>query len=277
VVANEVKSLANQTARATDEISGQISAVQQQTGQAVEAIRNIAATIAEMDEVSGAIAAAVEEQGAATQEITRNIQKTHTGTAEVAENVKGVSQGVQTATDAAKNVLKSARHLNQEAESLRGVADKFMIQLQTAGATLEWGPAWLTGNSVIDADHKMLVQYVNDLNRAMLEGHGHDVAADTLNKLVQYTRDHFAREEVIWQQGGLESLAEHNKTHVNLVTQVTAFQKDFLAGKAALTGDLMTFLRNWLIGHVFKTDKAGVAEINARKREAASTALRRAA
>ena len=270
VVANEVKNLANQTAKATDEISAQVSAVQQQTLQSVTAIGSIAATIQEMDQVSSAIAAAVEQQGAATQEITRNIQKAHAGTAEVAENVKGLSQGAESSSASAKNVLESARSLNHEAEALRGVADKFMIQLQTAGATLEWGPAWLTGHDVIDADHKMLVQYVNDLNRAMIDGKGHDIAADILSKLVNYTRDHFAREEIIWQQGGLESLPEHNKTHSKLVSQVTAFQKDFLAGKAALTGDLMTFLRQWLIGHVFKTDKAGVAEIAARARAAKS-------
>jgi methyl-accepting chemotaxis protein len=270
VVANEVKNLANQTAKATDEISAQVAAVQQQTQQGVTAIGSIAATIQEMDQVSGAIAAAVEQQGAATQEITRNIQTAHTGTAGVAENIKGVNSGTTTNARSAKNVLDSARNLNHEAEMLRAVADKFMIQLQTAGATLEWGPAWLTGNSVIDADHKMLVQYVNDLNRAMLEGHGQEAAADVLGKLVQYTRDHFGREEIIWNEGGLESLGQHRKTHTDLMATVEGLQRDFLAGKAALTGDLMTFLRSWLINHVFKTDKAGVAEIAARERAAKS-------
>jgi hemerythrin-like metal-binding protein len=264
VVANEVKNLANQTAKATDEISSQIAAVQQQTAQSVTAIGTIVTTIQEIDQVSGAIAAAVEQQGAATQEITRNIQKAHTGTAEVAENVKGVSKGAESSSRSAKTLLASAQGLNSEAESLRAEADKFMIQLQTSGASLEWGPAWLTGHAVIDADHKMLVQYVNELNRAMLDGKGNDVAAKILKNLVDYTRDHFAREEVIWNQGGLESLAAHHTKHVDLVAKVEGFQRDFVSGKAALTGDLMSFLRTWLINHVFMTDKAGVAEITAR-------------
>ena len=261
VVANEVKHLANQTGKATEEIGAQIASVQQQTEQAVQAISGIAATIREMDAVSGAIANAVEEQGAATQEITRNIQEAHSGTAEVARNVVEVSNGARQASGAAQAVFDASRDLSREAESMRAVADDFLIRLQSGGATLEWGPAWLTGNAVIDADHKMLVQYVNELSHAMHAGEGRNVAADILAKLVQYTRDHFAREEVIWRDGGLSSLAQHQKTHADLVGKVEAFQAEFLAGKATLTADLMSFLREWLINHVFKTDKAGVKEI----------------
>jgi methyl-accepting chemotaxis protein len=264
VVANEVKNLANQTAKATDEISAQIASVQQQTMQGVTAIGAIATTIQQMDEVSGAIAAAVEQQGAATQEITRNIQTAQTGTAEVAENVRGVSLDTENSSVAARKLLASAERMNHEAESLRAEADKFMIALQTAGASLEWGPAWFTGNETIDTDHEVLVRYVNELNRAMLDGKGNDIAAEILKKLVEYTRFHFSREEVIWQQGGLASIVEHQKKHVDLVAKVEAFQRDLAQGKATLTGDLMSFLRQWLINHVFRTDKAGVAEIMAK-------------
>jgi len=264
VVANEVKHLANQTGKATEEIGAQIASVQQQTEQAVRAINGIAATIREMDEVSGAIANAVEEQGLATQEITRNIQEAHTGTAEVARNVVEVSNGARESSHAAEAVFHASRELSREAEAMRAVADDFLIRLQSGGATLEWGAAWLTGHPVIDADHKMLVQYVNDLSHAMHAGEGRSVAADILAKLVQYTRDHFAREEVIWKEGGLATLPQHLQTHTSLVSKVEAFQSEFLAGKATLTADLMSFLREWLINHVFKTDKAGVKEIQSR-------------
>jgi len=262
VVATEVKNLANQTARATDEISEQISSVQQQTMQAVDAIRNISSTIAQMDEVSSAIAAAVEEQGAATGEITRNIQQAHAGTVEVAQNISGVSGGAAESSGAARELLESARELNAEAEAMRAVADNFLVRLQAGGASLEWGKAWLTGNAEIDADHKMLVQYVNELNQAMMQGMGRNIAADILDKLVNYTRDHFGREEAIWRRGGLKSLAEHETAHRNLVSKVEEFQRQFAAGKASLTADLMSFLREWLVDHVFKTDKAGVVAIN---------------
>ena len=264
VVANEVKHLANQTAKATDEISEQIKAVQDQTARACSAISDIASIIQQMDEASTAISAAVEEQGAATQEITRNIQTAHGRTVEVSRSIGAVSNGAKETSSAAQSVFGSAHDLARQAESMRAIADGFLVRLQSGGATLEWGPAWLTGNTVIDADHKMLVQYVRDLNQAMLDGKGRDLMADILGKLVQYTRDHFAREEIIWSKGGLKSLLEHQKKHHDLVTKIEQFKRDFTAGKATLTTEIMSFLREWLIDHVFKTDKAGVQEINAR-------------
>jgi hemerythrin-like metal-binding protein len=97
----------------------------------------------------------------------------------------------------------------------------------------------------------------------MLEGKGRDVMGNILGKLVQYTRDHFAREEIIWNKGGLKSLPEHQKKHADLVVKIEQFQRAFGGGKATLSADMMTFLREWLIHHVFKTDKAGVREISA--------------
>jgi methyl-accepting chemotaxis protein len=129
VVANEVKNLANQTGRATDEIVGQITTVQQQTAQAVEAISGIAETIREMDVVSEAIAAAVEEQGAATQEITRNIQEAHAGTAEVARNIVDVREGARETNLSAQSVFSSARHLSEQASNLRSIVDVFTHKL----------------------------------------------------------------------------------------------------------------------------------------------------
>jgi methyl-accepting chemotaxis protein len=183
---------------------------------------------------------------------------------EVARNVVGVNNGARESNVTAQSVFSAARDLSRQAESMRAVADDFLISLQSGGATLDWGPAWLTGHAVIDADHKMLVQYVNDLSHAMHAGDGRTVVADILGKLVQYTRDHFAREAIIWRDGGLASLPKHLETHADLVAKVEAFQRDFIAGKATLTADLMSFLREWLINHVFKTDKAGVKEITGR-------------
>ena len=229
--------------------------------QAVEAISDIASIVREMDQVSGVIAATVEQQGFATQEITRNIHEAHSSTVEVAHNIAGVSDDATEGNKAAEEVLSAAYRLGREAESLSAVADDFLIGLQSEGASLEWGPNWVSGHAEVDADHKMLVQYVNELNQAMLKGVGQDVAAGILNKLVQYTVDHFAREEAIWTQGGLKSLAEHKRIHADLVAKVGKFQQEFLAGKATLTAELMSFLREWLINHVFETDKAGVKEI----------------
>ena len=261
VVAGEVKSLANQTAKATEEISAQIGSVQQRTNQAVTAIRSIAGTIDQMNQISGSIAESVEQQESATREISRNIQLAHTATANVAHTISKVNEDASENRAAAVNVLQASETLTTRAENLKAVVDGFLLSLVQGGTTLQWGPSWFTGHNKIDADHKMLVQYVNDLNQAMLSGHGKDALRSIIGKLVDYTKDHFAREEKIWQEGGLTSLTEHRKIHSDLVEQVTKFQRDFDRGDISVTTEIMSFLREWLTEHIFKTDKAGVKEI----------------
>jgi methyl-accepting chemotaxis protein len=132
VVASEVKSLASQTAKATDEIRTQISSMQQVTTSAVSAIRNIGQTIAEINDVTTAIAAAVEEQGTATREIARNIQHAAGGTSQVSSNITGVSAASTEAGAAASQVLNASAALRREAEGLRSDIDAFLSNIRAA-------------------------------------------------------------------------------------------------------------------------------------------------
>lgn len=132
VVASEVKSLANQTAKATDEIRQQIVSMQTVTETAVSAIRNISGTIAEINEVTTAIAAAVEEQGAATREIARNIQHAASGTSEVSTNIVGVSSASAQAGTTASEVLAASGALRREADVLREEIDAFLQNIRAA-------------------------------------------------------------------------------------------------------------------------------------------------
>ncbi len=132
VVASEVKSLANQTAKATDEIASQIGAIQSATNDAVAAIKGIGEKIGEMDEVSTQIASAIEEQGAATGEISRNSQEAATGTQEVSSNVAGVTQAAAETGSAASQVLGAAGDLSKHAETLRAEVDKFLAEVRAA-------------------------------------------------------------------------------------------------------------------------------------------------
>jgi methyl-accepting chemotaxis protein len=132
VVASEVKSLANQTAKATDEIRSQIANMQQVTTSAVGAIRNISTTISEINEVTTAIAAAVEQQGAATREIARNIQHAAGGTSEVSSNIVGVSTASTEAGSAATEVLSASGALRREADVLRSEIDAFLTNIRAA-------------------------------------------------------------------------------------------------------------------------------------------------
>jgi methyl-accepting chemotaxis protein len=132
VVASEVKSLANQTAQATDEIRSQIASMQMVTTSAVGAIRNITTTISEINEVTTAIAAAVEEQGAATREIARNIQHAAGGTSEVSSNIVGVSTASAEAGSAASEVLSASSALRHETGVLRSEIDAFLSNIRAA-------------------------------------------------------------------------------------------------------------------------------------------------
>ena len=132
VVASEVKSLANQTAKATEEIRAQIGDIQGATGQTVEAIRGIAATIRQMSEIATAIASAVEEQGAATREIASNVHQAAQGTSEIATNIEGVSRAASDTGAAAAQVLRAAGELSQQSETLRRDVDEFLATVRAA-------------------------------------------------------------------------------------------------------------------------------------------------
>jgi methyl-accepting chemotaxis protein len=132
VVASEVKSLANQTAKATDEIRSQIANMQQVTSSAVGAIRNIGHTIGEINEVTTAISAAVNEQGIATREIARNIKDAVGGTSQVSSNIAGVSAASAAAGAAAGKVLSASGALRHEADVLRDEIHEFLASIRAA-------------------------------------------------------------------------------------------------------------------------------------------------
>ena len=132
VVASEVKSLANQTARATEEIGSQIAQIQAATKEAVDAICAITGTIEQVSSISMSIAAAVEQQGAATAEIARNVQQTARSAQEMTATIGGVSQAATETGTAAEQVLSAAAGLSQQAEQLNIEMGSFIGSVRAA-------------------------------------------------------------------------------------------------------------------------------------------------
>ncbi|MBR0931687.1 MCP four helix bundle domain-containing protein [Bradyrhizobium diazoefficiens] len=132
VVASEVKALAEQTAKATGEISQQISGIQSATQDSVNAIKMIGSTIKSLSEISSTIAAAVEEQGAATQEIARNVQQAAQGTHEVSSNITDVQRGATETGSASSQVLNAAQALSSDSERLRTEVGRFLDGVRAA-------------------------------------------------------------------------------------------------------------------------------------------------
>jgi methyl-accepting chemotaxis protein len=132
VVASEVKELASQTAKATEEIAGQVTAIQSATGNCVTAIGGISDTIREISGIAATIAAAVEEQDSATREIARSVQDAATGTSEVSVNVAGASQAADQSRLLADNVMVASGELGQHADALFKSVDSFLAGLRDA-------------------------------------------------------------------------------------------------------------------------------------------------
>ena len=132
VVASEVKALAEQTAKATGEISQQITGIQSATEDSVGAIKSIGDTITRMSEIASAIASAVEEQGAATREISRNVQQAARGTQQVSASIVDVQRGASQTGSASSTVLASAKSLSGESSRLKVEVGKFLDAIRAA-------------------------------------------------------------------------------------------------------------------------------------------------
>jgi methyl-accepting chemotaxis protein len=132
VVAGEVKSLAEQTSRATDDIRSQITAIQTTSEQAVGAISGITVTIEEINEIAASIAAAVVEQDAATREIARNVQEAARGTGEISRSIQSVKLGSSESSTAAGEVFDASEELTRQSESMRRFVETFIGAIKAA-------------------------------------------------------------------------------------------------------------------------------------------------
>ncbi|VAX31914.1 Methyl-accepting chemotaxis sensor/transducer protein [hydrothermal vent metagenome] len=134
VVANEVKELANQTAKATEDISEKIQTIQSDTKDSVEAIAEIAEVINNINDISNTIAGAVEEQTATTNEISRNVGDAATGTTEIADNIAGVAEAAKQTTQAANDSQTAATELSKMASDLQGIVSQFTLKESSRAA-----------------------------------------------------------------------------------------------------------------------------------------------
>ncbi len=132
VVAGEVKTLANQTAKATEEIGRQIRSVQGETGTAVSAIEGIARRIAELSDIAQSVAAAVEQQNAATREIARNVQQAAQGAGNVTDNIQGVARAAEQTGRAAEEVLTAAGQLFAQTDGMKQLVESFLGRVRAA-------------------------------------------------------------------------------------------------------------------------------------------------
>lgn len=118
-----------------------------------------------------------------------------------------------------------------------------------------WDDKYSVGVKEIDAQHKKLVDLVNELHEAMKQGKGKEMLSKVLDSLINYTASHFATEEKYMTKFNYPQYPTHKAEHEKLVKKVLSLQSDFNTGKAVLTLDIMNFLKDWLVNHIQGTDK----------------------
>jgi hemerythrin len=124
-----------------------------------------------------------------------------------------------------------------------------------ANTLISWDETFKVGVAEIDEQHKNLVRLINDLHSGMTQGQGKSVIGKILNDLFAYTATHFNTEEFYFGKLGYPDSAPHKQEHAAFVAKVVAFKQDFDAGKIGLSISVMTFLRDWLKGHIKGSDK----------------------
>jgi hemerythrin len=120
---------------------------------------------------------------------------------------------------------------------------------------IQWSDAYSVGIAKFDSQHKQLVAQVNELHAAMAAGQANQALGDILNRLVAYTDTHFVDEEVAMTKFNVPGLAVHKDEHQKLRSQVVKFAGDFSAGRAAMSIEILLFLKSWLVQHMQKSDK----------------------
>jgi methyl-accepting chemotaxis protein len=133
VVANEVKELAKETAKATEDISRKIEAIQTDTKAAVDAIGTISGVIHQINDISTTIATAVEEQNATTNEMSRNVSEAAQGSGEITSNITGVAQAAESTSRGAGDTQKAAQQLVETSAELRRLVEQFKINNNEGG------------------------------------------------------------------------------------------------------------------------------------------------
>lgn len=260
VVADEVRKLAEKTMVATKEVGSTIRAIQEAVRQNVDSMDEVVSLASEASNLAessgesaklilhhaeenaakiGSIAAAAEQQSATSTQINRAV-------GEVREIAASIAEGVHSSSRAIDEMAGLSLELGDLIQDMK---------TNQSDRLVNWSNTLSVNVSEIDKQHKKLVEMLNALYKAMKDGKGDDVLGKLLNELVEYTVYHFDTEEKYFDKFGYPETAQHKREHQKLKSQVSDFVQKLKSGEAAITTDIMEFLKDWVINHIKKTDK----------------------
>ncbi len=286
VVAGEVKNLAGQTAKATEEIGLHIAQVQDATRTAVDAIRDIGGIVARNDEIGASIASAVQQQGAATDEIARSASDAAHGARQVSDSIEAVSAAALDTERSAEELLNAAGGLSQQADALRGMVDAFLVNVEAINAAplvtlhdgksadgaavfMAWSDELTVGDEGIDTDHMILIALLNEAASRIAERADRAVLTAAIGRLLAYTVLHFEQEERVMERSGYPDRIAHKAQHDALRQRAATLKRRLEAGETSVGDDLLALVREWLFEHIQRSDKRIGAHLAQQSRAAA--------
>ncbi len=265
VVASEVKTLANQTTSATEEIAKQISQIQSVTNDAAEAIENISKTITEIDEIAASIETSVEQQNAATNEIARNVDEASHGTQEVSSNIQLVQNAADETGQAANQISSSAAALSREADVLQNEVKRFLDEVRSDNADrklMDWDEEMRTGDAEIDNEHMAFVDMLNDYYSKMMDGEGASVVEETMERFEAASREHMKHEEAMMDNYSYPKSDQHKASHREFLDKFLEIKNSHESGED-ISVEFLEYLSGWLKEHFLNADKDLVEHVKA--------------
>ncbi|MBF0242019.1 MAG: bacteriohemerythrin [Desulfamplus sp.] len=270
--------------KSTDETVFEVGNISEVIVEVNDIVSTIAAAIEEQSVAATEVSDNIHQASLGIAEVNENVAQTSEVSVEIARDIHAVNNVAETMSQKSGQMNLSAKELSELSFKLRDMISVFKVSTEhldiadgktvskadvKAGVSssksakkeeqkifdlITWGPKLATGIEEIDLQHKELVRMVNALHKAMKLKVGIQESGDILDSLAKYTLYHFGHEEKLFKQYNYPEYNEHKKIHENLVATVVAFQKDFKAGKASLSVDLMNFLTDWLKNHIMKCD-----------------------
>jgi methyl-accepting chemotaxis protein len=261
VVANEVKELANQTAKATNDISEKIKVIQLDAKNAVDAMDEITNVINEVNDISGTIASAVEEQSATTNEMSRNVAEAAKGVQEIAHNITGVAEAAADTSKGAITTEQTAMKLTRNSEIITELVSKFKYKDPNM-SLMAWNDSFATHVGEVDSHHGRLIELINEIYQGIMLEKDKVIVDSTLDELVNFTVMHFGYEESLFDKYGYEDSVSHKQKHKELLGQVGDYVAKYKEGDTEISHELLTFLKNWLMKHILGVDQKYAAYLN---------------
>jgi len=260
VVASEVKNLANQTAKATEEISKQISDVQQSTTTSVASIKGIANIIKNINDAADSISTAVKEQDAVTREIATNVEQASSGTVEVSSSIVHVSNSASRSLQLAANIGESSEGLSEQTVALNTNVERFLSNVRSADGgdpeeLIVWSKDIEVGHDSIDGEHKKLIAIINNLYSAVRSGAGSSAINEAYGEMIAYTNTHFSNEERVMENASYPDIENHKSQHRKFVERLELVYDELKSGSDPSGKSLLNLLGSWWTTHIKTSDQ----------------------